>query len=296
MGLVMFAFFSVYQNVPREPIELKASGVEPELIAIVDYGAVPVFIENLRFNHNDISYFIEADCSDVRRASMIKAFEIFAKKMMIISFHEVSSGADINVGCSDDYIPMGERLFAAGEGGPSRIINTSVFKTIEQGKIVLYDNQRCDLPIVELHELGHVFGFDHSDDPLNVMYNVSDCRQSISDDMVKLIYELYSIEPLPDASIGDLVVVKRGRYLDFNISVLNEGLIDIDSINLTIVADGEDVEVMNLGGIGIGYGRTLRAQNIKLPSLSVDRIEFVVDKRNRVREFNEGNNVVSVAA
>jgi len=82
--------------------------------------------------------------------------------------------------------------------------------------------------------------------------------------------------------------------LDFNITVSNEGLIGIDYIALTIVVDGKDIEVMELGEIGIGYGRTLRATNVRLPSFGVGKIEFVVDKDDNVRELNEDNNVVQM--
>jgi len=292
--MIFFSLIFVYQNVPREPVALKMGNVVPETIELIGYGAVPVFSERLRFNHNIISYFIEGECDGVRREAMVEAFALFANKMRIVSFYEVSADADINVGCSDNYISLGENLFAAGEGGPSIIINTSNFKTIEEGKISLYDDPRCDYPVVELHELGHVFGFDHSSDPNNIMYNTSNCNQRISKDMVKLINDLYSIEALADASLNNIKAVKRGKYMDFNITVLNDGMLEIDDIALTIVVDGEDVEVMELGEIGIGYGRTLRAENVKLPSMNVDKIKFVVDKDNVVRELNEENNVVEM--
>jgi len=292
--MIFFSLIFVYQNVPREPVALKMGNVVPETIELIGYGAVPVFSERLRFNHNIISYFIEGECDGVRREAMVEAFALFANKMRIVSFYEVSADADINVGCSDNYISLGENLFAAGEGGPSIIINTSNFKTIEEGKISLYDDPRCDYPVVELHELGHVFGFDHSSDPNNIMYNTSNCNQRISKDMVKLINDLYSIEPLADASLNNIKAVKRGKYMDFNITVLNDGMLEIDDIALTIVVDGENIEVMELGEIGIGYGRTLRAENVKLPSMNVDKIKFVVDKDNVVRELNEENNVVEM--
>jgi len=299
MFLIVMLLFSValyYQNTARGPVALEINGLNPEPFNLVEYGAVPVFADNLRFNHNDISYFIEDECNGTRREAMVKAFALFAKYMGVISFNEVATGdeADIDVGCSDDYIPMGERLFAAGEGGPSRIINTSVFKTIEKGKISLYSDPHCDYPIVEMHELGHVFGFDHSLDPTNIMYNVSNCEQQVSADMINLINDLYSIEALSDASISALNATLKGKYLNFNITVLNEGLLGIDSINLTIIADGEEIQVIDMGEIGIGYGRTMRATNVRLPSRNVDVIDFIIDKKNVVREFNEDNNEVSM--
>jgi len=297
--VVMFLFLVlvflggvVYSNLPGEPVELRASGVVSDSDVLVNYGDVPMFSDKLRFNHNDISFSIEGDCADVRRDAMLEAFDLFEEKMKLVSFHEVVLGADIKVGCSDDYIEVGENLFAAGEGGPSRIINTSGFKLIEEGKIWLYTDPRCDYPIVELHELGHVFGFDHSADPGNIMYNTSGCEQRISADMVKLIEDLYSIEALADVLIKNVSAVRKGKYLDFNITILNEGLVGVDSIDLTILADGVIVDVVAMGEVDVGFGRTLKVTNFKLPSRNIERIEFFVDREDLVRELDEGNNVV----
>jgi CARDB protein/matrixin len=294
--MVVFSVAFVLDNLPRKPVELKTNYLEPEREAMVEYGAVPVFAENLRFNHNLISYLISEDCDFERRSDMVEAFNIFADKMKIVSFYEVVDDADILVGCSDDFIKLGEELFAAGEGGPSRIINTSLFRTIEEGKITLYNRKDCDYPIVALHELCHVFGFDHSEDPMNTMYSVADCRQRMSEDMVVLMVELYSIEALADARINWLNASLKGKYLSFNISVLNEGMLSIDALNLTILADGEEVQVVDLGEIGIGFGRILRVENMRMSSSIDDKLEFILDAEDKVRELNEGNNVVEVVA
>jgi len=291
--VIVFSVAFVFENLPQKPVELRTNYVEPEREAMVDYGAVPVFAENLRFNHNLISYSISKDCDSERRGDMIEAFNIFADKVKIVSFYEVVSGADILVGCSDDFVKLDENLFAAGEGGPSRIINTSLFRTIEEGKVLLYNREKCNYPIVALHELGHVFGFDHTEDPTNIMYGFADCKQRMSQDMVDLIVELYSIEALADARIDWLDAVLKGNYLDFNISVLNEGMFSIDAIDLTILADGEEVQVVDLGDIGIGYGRTLRVENMRVPG-RVDKLEFILDAGGSVRELDEENNVAEV--
>jgi len=292
--MIVFSFAFVYENLPKKPVELKVNYLEPEVGEIIEYGAVPVFAENLRFNHNLISYSIDEGCDSVRRDDMVEAFNIFSEEVEIVSFFEDGDDPDILVGCSDDFVGMGENLFAAGEGGPSRIINTSLFRTIEEGNVILYNGNDCDYPIVALHELGHVFGFDHSADPLNIMYNVSDCGQRMSGDMVELMVELYSIEALSDAGISEVEAVLKGRYLDFNISVLNEGMVGIRNITLTVLVDDEIVDVVELGEIGIGYGRTLRIQNMRVPG-GVEVVRFVLDREDVVRELNEGNNVVEMS-
>ncbi|MFH1452241.1 MAG: matrixin family metalloprotease [archaeon] len=294
--LIVLLIGYLYLNVPHDPVSLEVTNKYEDYTINIDYGKTPVFMKNLRFNHDDISFFIEPTCPADRKNSMRKAFEIFHNQMKIISFYELTNeDADILVGCSDDYIKIGETHFAAGEGGPSEIINTTNFKIIEKGKISLYKKSSCDYPIVEIHELCHVFGFDHTDNPLSAMYPVTDCNQRLTPDMVEIINELYSIESLPDARIKDIVAVKKGKYLDFNISVINEGLIDIENISLTIFSEEEKIDEFSLGEIKIGYSRSLIVTNVKLPSNNIEFIEFYVDYENKVRELDKENNFVKMS-
>ena len=300
--LVFFSLSVVFDNLPRKSVNLKINYLEPESVKLVEYGATPIFAENLRFNHNLISYSIDENCDEDRISDMIAAFNIFSDEVGVISFYEFprnydsdlgKTKSDIRVLCSNEFIKLDNNLFAAGEGGPSRIINSSGFKVIEEGKVILYNGADCNYPIVALHELCHVFGFDHSKDPKNIMYNVSNCNQRMSPDMGELMRKLYSIEALANLRIDNATAVVHGRYLDFNISILNEGLIDVDYANLTIIGDGKFVSSIDLGEFNIGYGRTLRVQNMKIdPGLK--KIEFIVDAENVVKELNENDNKVEM--
>jgi len=295
LSALVFSIAWLYGELPKDPVELTSDIKDSEPIEIVNYGVTPVFSERLRFNHNNISFNIEDTCSNVRATAMREAFDIFHEKMGIISFYEVGvNGADISVGCSKDFIQLGENLFAAGEGGPVNITNTSNFKTIQKGKVILYKDPRCERPVVEIHELLHVFGFDHVDNPKSLMYNTSSCDQKITPDMIDLINELYSIEPLPDARISELSAVKKGKYLDFNVTILNEGLIEINDMNLTLLSNERIIDTIPLGGIGIGYGRTLRATNLKMFSSGISTIDFILDYEGVVEELDEDNNLVQM--
>jgi len=294
-SLLFFSLGFLYQNLPQTPVEMAVNTTETGPTQIIDYGATPVFSENLRFNHDNISYSIESSCSKIRSEAMQEAFQILEEKINIIHFRETGNGrADISVGCSDDFVEFSKGLFAAGEGGPSEIINTSYFRVIQKGKVLLYKDPRCNRPVVELHELLHVFGFDHSPDPKSIMYNVSSCDQKIGQDIIDLIKKLYSIEPLPDARISELSASKKGKYLDFNITVLNEGLMEIGDINLTLVIEGKKIDSISLGEIGIGYGRTLRVTNMRLPSRNIENIDFIIDRESAVKELNEDNNLIQM--
>ena len=294
-AMLGFSANYIYQNIPRDPVDLTLSQTISGQTQIIDYGETPVFSENLRFNHNDISYFIEPTCPLKRKREMINGFNEFQKTMPIISFYETSKEkADIQVGCSDSYIEIGENLFAAGEGGPSRIINSTNFRVIEKGKIVLFKETECDQSIVEIHELGHVLGFDHSSNPKSIMYNVSRCDQRITPDMTETINQLYSIEPLPDARISELIATKKGRYLDFNITVLNDGLTSISNMSLTLESENKEIKQFYLNEINIGSGRTLFVTNLKLDSIKTNTVNFIIDKENSVEELSEDNNMAKM--
>lgn len=292
--MFVFSFAFVFENLYRSPVELRANYLEPEEGSIVEYGAVPVFAENMRFSRNLISYSIEEDCDRGRRDRILAAFDIFSREVGVVSFFRGGMDSDIKVGCSEDFVELEGDLFAVGEGGPSRIINTSGFRVIEEGKILLYKGGDCDYPIVALHELCHVFGFDHSSDHRNIMFNISGCDQRMSDDMVDLMVELYSVEALPDVLIESVEGVLHGRYLNFNISILNEGLVGVDSVDLTILSGDEEIGVFGLGEIGVGYGRILRIENMMI-GFGVEEVEFVLDASDVVRELDEGNNVVEMS-
>ena len=290
--LILGSFY-FYSYAPGDPVELEVLKEETIYKEDIDYGDTPVFLDNLRFREKEISYYIDFSCSRKRQNSMIDAFEIFEQEVGILSFFEVfnKESAKIFIHCSKEEIEISDTLFAAGEGGPSKIINTSYFNIIEEGKILLYKDQKCENPVVEIHELGHVLGFNHSEDPENVMYPVSRCEQKIMPDMKKAIEQIYHVPSISDGYIEELSAVKRGSRIDFNITITNIGLDKIENMSLDLIYNGKSFETFYLEEIGVGYGRTLTATNVRLPSRNVDVIDFVLDKENLIQEINEDNNL-----
>lgn len=294
--LLIATFNILYNSFPTSPVKMIMSEANSQTDSLVKYDAVaPMFAENLRFSNSTLTYYIEYTCNEKRKNSMREAFRLFQREINIISFKEVSSPqADIFVGCSEDFIKLGDNLFAAGEGGPSQIINTSEYKTITQGKIYLYEDTKCVYPVVEIHELLHVFGFDHSVDPSSILYNISQCEQIIPIEVINKITDLYSIKSLPDIYIEDIKAVKKGRYLDFNLTVLNGGLKSVDKVSLSILEGSQIVETIELKEMKIGYGRTIEATNIRLPSQDIKTIKFILDYNGEIKEINKENNEVEL--
>ena len=97
--VLLFLFFSagvLYYNIPRASVKLVGE-IESEEFSVVGYGGAPVFLENLRFNHNNISYFVDGSCSEVRRSAMVEAFGLFEWMTEHVSFYEGGVDADISV-------------------------------------------------------------------------------------------------------------------------------------------------------------------------------------------------------
>ncbi len=106
--------------------------------------------------------------------------------------------------------------------------------------------------------------------------------------------ELYSIEALADVRIENVEGIVHGRYLDFNISILNEGLVGADNVTLWISTDGERIDLVEMGGVEVGFGRTLKVENMKIPR-NVETLEFVLDAGEGVREMEYDNNVAEMS-
>jgi hypothetical protein len=295
LALSAIFVYSTYLNIPTEPIIFTLEN-EYKQATTVAYGQTPMFDNNLRFGKNDLTYIIDDTCQYNRRESMRKAFEIFEEEVKILTFKEdYTKTPDILVGCSDEYIKVSEHVFTAGEGGPSKILNNTKYRVITEGKISLFRDSRCEYPVVEIHELGHVLGFDHSPDPNNIMHDISNCKQRITTDMIQTIRELYTIEPLPDYTIPNVNVTQKGRYLDFNITISNEGLTNSEKgVVLGIYAEDEFIEQYRLGTIDIDFSRVLNVQNIRLPYQLVKEITFIVDYGNNIKEIDEQDNVARV--
>lgn len=296
--LLGFSSWFLYQNLPGKPehLELVTESGKTETPRVIKYSETPMFYSDMRFNHNDISYFIEPSCSEEREDKMERAFSILHEKIEIISFYpSIKSEADILVGCSEDYLQQSEELFIAGEGGPTSIINTSLYNIILEGKMWLYKEKECAEPIVELHELLHVFGFDHSNDPENIMYNFSSCDQEISQDVINNLILSYSQEALSDLFISEINATKKGRYLDFYVEVRNRGIAETANTSIVLLADNRQIDSFSIEEMDIGEGKRLQVTNLKLPSRSTEKIKFVVDSENLVRELYENNNEIELS-
>jgi ssRNA-specific RNase YbeY (16S rRNA maturation enzyme) len=246
-GLFLSYFYSY---LPGETKEFLLSGTLnglPEVSSEVSSNLVQ-FAPNMRFNHNDLTYSFISECEGEKINKMEEAFREIKTKTGIISFQRIDSEeADILISCSKKRIEEVPNTFITGEGGPSKFLNLSLYPLIIQGEIVLYDglyNVFCEKPIVEVHELLHVFGYDHIDNKSSVLYPYFSCDQELDKLIIDDLVRIYSEEPKAELIYQEVEATKSGNYLNFNVSVSNEGII-VNKIDFVLKTLAEEYNSQN---------------------------------------------------
>jgi predicted Zn-dependent protease len=290
LALLAVGLYILYQNVgfgnnPPQYANYTSSQTQE------NYSNGGQFYPNMRYPDKEISYLVEDSCSKAKKADVEEAFNIISQNT-ILTFHQVSSNPEIDVLCSNIAPTASEEgHFVAGEGGPSQIINTSLFSVILTGKIALYRDETCSTPHIAIHEIFHALGFDHSQDPHSIMYPVTSCDQTISSYLIEDIQSLYSVPSYPDLAIEDVSAVKSGSYLDFNITVKNIGLKDIANSTLLVIADGNEVKRFEIDNMSIGIRQKINVQNLKIPR-NTGKVDFVISAEEL--ELTKANNQVEI--
>lgn len=296
--------YYLYLNLPRAPEKLEVN------IEKIEY-PVPVvseakqFYQNMKFNHNKISYNINENCEEKKKEKILSAFSELGENVNILIFYYSLDEPDIEINCAQKNQEgieeeINEKHFVAGEGGAKEIIQTERFNIITNGVILLYDNSKlktieCEYPNVELHELMHVFGFDHVDNKQSLMFPFIDsCDQKLDPSLIKKLIQLYSQENFPDLYFENVSAIKKGRYLDFNVVIKNSGSVNSDNITLIILDDEKVIEERDLGKFKFGSGIFLETKNLKLNHLNPEKISFIIDSKNKVKELDENNNIVEI--
>ncbi len=248
------------------------------------------FYPNMRFPDSDISYRI-SDCPLQKIDDMEFAFDI-VENLTILRFDEVNSNEQISITCEEKTRINNNGLFIAGEGGPTNITKAGDFYVILNGEILLIKESDCPKPNIAMHELFHVLGFEHSKNKENIMYNITNCDQTIGDDMINLINNLYSVPSYPDLTFENVSAVMSGRFVDINMTIMNIGLNNAGESKIIIYADGNPIKEVDLESVGIGYGRIISLGNIWVSQIKVNELDLVIE--NSFSEINKENNKIKL--
>ena len=249
---------------------------------------VAQFYENSRYPSERISYRIDGICNLQRKADMEWAFEII-ENLTFLDFYPVITHEEIFATC-ENKIRTNERFFVAGEGGPMNITKTKNFNVILNGGILLLRESECERPNVAIHELLHALGFDHSQNPNNIMYNISKCSQTIGDDLIEMVNKLYSVESKSDLSLENASASISGRYLNVNATIRNNGLKMSKEAKMIIYANEKLQKEVDVEQIQIGYGVTFTFKNIFISDYSIKEVKVAINSSDE--EINWADNKV----
>lgn len=294
LGIFLGALYFLYLNTPGEPQSL-----DIQTTTFENFSDTIQFYPNMKFNHNQISFTINPNCNQEQQKKMVAALGELSNKVNSIIFKEVLMDPDIEITCSPETEEsnINKNYFIAGEGGAKEIVQTGRYNIITNGLILLYQNQKksieCNSPNTEIHEIIHVFGFGHSDNKNSLMYPILEsCEQKLDESIIEELNRLYSEENLPDLYFEEAKATRKGRYLDFNITIKNSGAIDAKDNNLVILDQGEVVETRPLGEIKYGAGIFLETENLRLINRNSNEIQFIIDYNNMIKEIDKMNNKI----
>ena len=247
------------------------------------------FYENMRFPGKNISYSIDDDCTIAKRGQMIWAFDIL-ENLTVLNFYE-SSPSQIRVSCDEKNRMSDDGLFIAGEGGPTNISMGKIYKVIGGGQILLIRDSTCERPNIAIHELLHVLGFKHSQNPNNIMYPVSKCKQVIGEDTIDKINELYSVDELPDLQFEKVSADIKSRLLNLEMVIRNEGLKSSGSFDVYIYSGDKKIKKISFEeGLPIGGGSSISIENLVVPTIKIDSLRVVI--KGGFPEIDKKNNEI----
>lgn len=290
VSLFFTTIYILYLNWPGELQEFTFIGSKEKDI---NYSTSQQFYENMRFPDNLITYNFKEECDGEKILNAQEAFLILEEET-ILEFEKSSTNPQILIFCSDiSPEPSEEGYFVAGEGGPTEVINTTLYGAILSGKLSLYRDESCDKPNIAIHEILHVLGFEHNNNPDSILYPELDCQQKIDNYIIEDLNHLYSISGKPDLKISSVNAGKEGRYLSFDIEIINRGLVDISNTGLRVYSEGDFVKEFPLENIGIGVKKTLHVENLKITRFD-ERISFILDEEDLISEIFEDNNQVEL--
>jgi len=287
--LIVIGLLGIYWFVPFREVEFQPRDVNTNFSISGGDNPEMQFYPNMRYPESMISYKIY-NCPLKKKNDMEQAFYTLSNTTML-KFYPVNFNEEISVTCeSKERIEGG--LFIAGEGGPTNITQTSLFNIITHGKILLIKESDCPRPNIAIHELLHALGFDHSDNPNNVLHNITNCDQTIGQDTINVIKKIYSTSSYSDLAIINASASIDGRYLNIEANLRNNGLAKSSQSEMLIYADDNLAKNLTLDEMQFGYGLKITLKNIWVSNAKIQTVKIQINSHSE--ELNKENNQITL--
>lgn len=272
LSLIVIVFLLNYYFMPFSKLEFSSTPKNYNFSIGGNVSQIQ-FYPNMRYTDKDISYRI-IGCPLSKQGDMLEAFKML-DNLTVLNFHPVNSDEEITVTC-DERTKFEGNMFIAGEGGPNRTSEIGEYFVIFHGIILLFRESSCPHPNIAIHELLHALGFIHSDNKNNIMYNYTNCDQTIGDEIPKIIEKIYSTPAKPNLVVENAsAIISRGSlYLNF--SVNNNGLADSKPTTLDIKVDDKIIKEFDLEAFKIGSGIRVSFEK-NFVSRNVENIELIIN-------------------
>ena len=264
------------------------------------YSESPLLFPRMRWAKMPLSVYVEVtSCSAEEAQEVTTAEKIWKEKTngIIYFIDSTSNNSDVIVSCLKDSssIREGRRIIRkVGEGGPSSVYDTGLFNLSTKGKIFLFTSTvGCDRPIIAMHEIGHVLGLDHSENPDSVMYEYEECNQDITPEIVSALKSLYSFSAKPDLYFSDASASQKNYYLFLNMTIKNQGLLSSEKTTISINVNGKELKSFPLDSLKPGQGYFFTLSNLFV-SNEVTDLKISIDSGNNVDELYKSNNMISL--
>jgi hypothetical protein len=246
------------------------------------------FYPNMRFQQKEITYRIH-DCPLEQQNQMTQALKIL-ENITILKYLEVNSNEELYITCKSENV-VKEDLFVAGEGGPTKIINTHHYNLILQAKILLIKESKCPKPNIAIHELLHTLGFDHSENQNNIMYPIYKCSQEIGEEIPRFLNEIYSIKPLPDLQIQNASARIASKFLNVNFTIMNTGIVSSKPSEVEILASEKKIKTYSFEELEPGAGINVQLNNIAVFN---NPKEIMMNIKKTEEEYDYKNNKIKL--
>jgi len=272
---------------------IKNYSIEPIILNI----SHPMLLNNPIWNLPIKFYVNNSTCpinriKDINYATRIWSLE--TSNLVVFNEMKNKDEASLVINCISGYINQTEEnVYIIGLAGIKSFYEVNNFSIITEAEILLSSTLAdCVKPVRILHEIGHILGFNHTDDTSSIMYPEESCTQKFTPEIVDTIRELYKCS-LPDLYFSEAKATWSKEKLNLEIYISNRGTKISEPVDLSIETNNTLIYKGKLDPIPPGKILTIKVEDIKVRN-KPENISIIIDPYLNLQEIDKNNNIVSL--